>query len=108
MYGVTFSNTGVPQGFVLGPLTFAIYTAWFISQLNFCQNHTYTDDTHLCMSFVSGNWQTALYNITADLESLGKISAEFDLHLNPSKSKVLSFGKSKICKKKLAKIVFQL
>lgn len=44
-------KTGVPQGSILAPLLFAIYTHYFPKVLKFCNIHMYADDTQIYYSF---------------------------------------------------------
>lgn len=55
---------GVPQGSILGPVLYNIYTFDFIHNVEFCHSHFYADDTQLYKSFEINN----------ALESINKIS----------------------------------
>lgn len=92
MSGVRRVECGVPQGSILGPLLFTIYTYDFNKVLDFCNSHMYADDTQLYYSFTPSNYESAVNEINSDLCKLQSISSKHSLHINLKKSGVLLFG----------------
>ena len=86
---------GVPQGSILGPLLFTIYTSNFISCMDRVTAYFYADDTQILFSFSPGDGPMAELLINKDLNSLVTYSQRHGLHINPDKSTVLVFGKNK-------------
>lgn len=88
---------GVPQGSILGPVLFAIYTSKFSSQIMTCKFHMYADDTQLYHSFPASDIDRAVEIINTDLDKLAKVSSQHALNIHPSKSCTLLFGKNSDC-----------
>lgn len=84
-------NAGVPQGSILSPILFALYTSTFSNYLKFTSCHFYADDTQLYLSFAPSNAAEACQKINEDLKSLSSIASAFHLKLNPNKSKAMLF-----------------
>lgn len=85
---------GVPQGSILGPLLYTIYTSNFCKFIKYSSIHMYADDTQIYCSFLPSDYDEALDKLTFDLNQLYQISHKHALKLNPSKSCVLLFGRN--------------
>lgn len=87
---------GVPQGSILGPLLFSIYTSNFCNKLEYCVSHMYADDTQLYLSFNKNQIEESKEKINLDLGVINTVSKEHCLFLNPKKSKLLLFGNKSV------------
>nr|XP_022910667.1 uncharacterized protein LOC111421719 [Onthophagus taurus] len=85
-------SSGVPQGSVLGPILYLIYTCNLYNVLRSCKAHMYADDTQLYYSFNINDLADAQNCINSDLTRLVEESSKLCLQLNPDKSSVMVFG----------------
>lgn len=89
-------SSGVPQGSILGPLLYTVYTCNFFSYITYCRYHFYADDTQLYYSFDASDVQQASDNINLDLLSITQAAAEHSLTINSTKSALTVFGKKNV------------
>lgn len=87
--------SGVPQGSILGPVVFVLYTANISMCIKKCKFHIYADDTQLYISFYPKDYVNALAALNEDLERIAHWSENNSLVLNPDKTKYMLFGTKK-------------
>lgn len=83
---------GVPQGSILGPLLFIIYSADVINCFKNCRYHMYADDVQLYTSFKPKDTHMAIKRIDEDLERTIIWAEQNTLVLNPNKTKFMVLG----------------
>ena len=86
-------ESGVPQGTVLGPILFLLYSADLPQVVHHCRLSMYADDTKVYKSVRNENDCILLQN---DLERIAKWAETWQMVLNPDKTKLLSIGNCKI------------
>lgn len=97
-YGNLISNKieltrGVPQGSILGPLLYSIYSNDLPEQLGYCNVHMYADDIQLYISCKATEIDDCTRKINIDLKRIYDWATTNGLCLNPKKSKCLLITK---------------
>ena len=86
---------GVPQGSVLGPLLFTLFTSplsSIISRFPNVHHHLYADDTQIYISITPSNISTAVPVLQSCLKEIQSWMNDNKLKLNPDKTEFIVFG----------------
>jgi hypothetical protein len=86
------TTSGVPQGSVLGPILFSIYTYDLPKYLQYCKLHMYADDIQLQYSFHIDHAYDAINHLNSDLANIAACTTDHGLRLNSGKTLALTVG----------------
>nr|CAH7723194.1 unnamed protein product [Callosobruchus chinensis] len=89
-------EAGVPQGSILGPLLYTIYTSQFPKAVKHSKLQFYADDTQLLHSFHPDALDDGCHKICTDLDIISNVSQRHSLYFNPDKSHFIVFGPKKL------------
>ena len=88
--GKLYTNFGVPQGSILGPVLFNLYVADLADELGtVCNCHQYADDTTIYNSVKPKDFQLGVEQMNNSLTNLTRWSDESKLALNNNKTKAM-------------------
>lgn len=96
---VSHLNKGTPQGSILSPILFIIFTTDLPKQINHCKIHLYADDTQIYYHFKPEHTKTAIEKINEDLNTISDWASKNSLVLNASKTKYMLLGSKVQCNK---------
>lgn len=87
------TSKGVPQGSILGPMLFVLFTVDMMKSVS-CRIHQYADDTQVYTSFSKDHVDQAQTLMQAAVNNIAEYSVKHGLKLNADKSQLIIFGAS--------------
>ena len=88
---------GVPQGSVLGPLFYILYTNDITNIIKNCNVAMYADDTVIYTA--NHNFENSMRKMRCDVNALSSWCEANGVKMNTDKTKMMSFGSAKMLKK---------
>ena len=86
-------EAGLPQGSIISPIMYTIYTCKFVDSIKLSKAHFYADDTQLLKTFHPSEARIACQQLNTDIQDLIRVSENHCLHINAAKSCLLLFGR---------------
>lgn len=87
---------GVPQGSILGPLLYSMYSNDLPKQLNFMRIQMYADDVQLFIGCKKSSINECITKINSDLSKVFEWATANGLRLNSSKSKCIPISRTNL------------
>lgn len=88
----TVVEAGVPQGSVLGPLLFTIYTSDLSSCLRHCRYNSYADDLVIYLHWDPHDVHNGIKRITEDIQRINEWSISNAMVINSTKTQAIIIG----------------
>lgn len=85
-------NRGVPQGSILGPILYILYSADIVKCIQYSHHHLYADDLQLYLPFTPSANSEAVQMINSELDKISGWCSTNSLTLNAKKSKLMLLG----------------
>ena len=86
------TTSGVPQGFVLGPLLFTLFINDICSSLKFSQHMIFANDTQIYLSCLPSELDLGINLIAYDVGVIARYASDNGPKLNLAKSKAIILG----------------